>query len=64
MKIADLRLKNTAELNDELSSLLKAYFNLRVQKATQQLQNTSLFKKYRREIARVRTVLSEKGKAI
>ncbi len=61
MKSADLRLKNVAELNDELSALLKAYFNLRIQKATQQLQNTSLFKKYRRDIARVRTVLSEKG---
>lgn len=61
MKNADLRLKNVAELNDELSALLKAYFNLRIQKATQQLQNTSLFKKYRRDIARVRTVLSEKG---
>ena len=47
MKSADLRLKNVAELNDELSALLKAYFNLRIQKATQQLQNTSLFKKYR-----------------
>jgi large subunit ribosomal protein L29 len=61
VKNADLRLKNVAELNDELSALLKAYFNLRIQKATQQLQNTSLFKKYRRDIARVRTVLSEKG---
>lgn len=61
MKSADLRLKNVAELNDELSALLKAYFNLRIQKATQQLQNTSLFKKYRRDIARVRTMLSEKG---
>lgn len=61
MKSADLRLKNVAELNDELSALLKAYFNLRIQKATQQLQNASLFKKYRRDIARVRTVLSEKG---
>jgi large subunit ribosomal protein L29 len=61
VKSADLRLKNVAELNDELSALLKAYFNLRIQKATQQLQNTSLFKKYRRDIARVRTVLSEKG---
>lgn len=63
MKISEIRLKNTAELNHELSALLRAQFNLRVQKATQQLQNTSLLKKYRRDIARIRTVFLEKVKA-
>jgi large subunit ribosomal protein L29 len=41
--------------------LLKAQFGLRMQKATQQLQNTSQLKKVRRDIARVRTVLGQKG---
>ncbi len=43
-------------------SLLKAQFGLRMQLATQQLTNTSQLKKVRRDIARVRTVLTEKAK--
>ncbi|WKZ84916.1 50S ribosomal protein L29 [Ralstonia pickettii] len=61
MKASDLRDKDVAGLNQELSELLKAQFGLRMQKATQQLQNTSQLKKVRRDIARVRTVLGQKG---
>ena len=61
MKASELRGKDAAGLNQELSELLKAQFGLRMQKATQQLQNTSQLKKVRRDIARVRTVLGEKG---
>ncbi|AGH85492.1 MULTISPECIES: 50S ribosomal protein L29 [Ralstonia solanacearum species complex] len=61
MKASELRDKDVAGLNQELSELLKAQFGLRMQKATQQLQNTSQLKKVRRDIARVRTVLGEKG---
>jgi large subunit ribosomal protein L16 len=50
-------------LNKELSELLKAQFSLRMQKATQQLQNTSQLKKVRKDIARVQTVLTEKANA-
>ena len=60
-KAATLRDKDVAGLNQELSELLKAQFGLRMQKATQQLQNTSQLKKVRRDIARVRTVLGQKG---
>jgi len=61
MKASELRDKDVAGLNQELSELLKAQFGLRMQQATQQLQNTSQLKKVRRDIARVRTVLGQKG---
>jgi len=61
MKASELRAKSQPELQQELSSLLKAQFGLRMQKATQQLTNTSQLSKVRRDIARVRTVLAEKA---
>lgn len=63
MKASELRDKDVAGLNQELSELLKAQFGLRMQKATQQLQNTSQLKKVRKDIARVQTVLTEKANA-
>jgi large subunit ribosomal protein L29 len=62
MKATELKVKSPDELQQELNSLLKAQFNLRMQKATQQLTNTSQLTKVRRDIARVRTVLAEKTK--
>jgi large subunit ribosomal protein L29 len=62
MKASDLRGKSPDELRQELASLLKAQFGLRMQKATQQLTNTSQLGKVRRDIARVRTVLAQKAK--
>ncbi len=61
MKASELRGKDAAGLNQELSELLKAQLSLRMQKATQQLQNTSQLKKVRKDIARVQTVLNEKA---
>lgn len=61
MKASELHSKDAAELGKELESLLKAQFGLRMQKATQQLANTSQLRKVRRDIARVRTVLTEKA---
>ncbi|AQR66616.1 50S ribosomal protein L29 [Aquaspirillum sp. LM1] len=61
MKASELRAKSVDELKSELLSLLKAQFGLRMQIATQQLAKTSEFKKVRRDIARVRTVLHEKA---
>jgi len=61
MKASELRSKDAAELGKELESLLKAQFGLRMQKATQQLANTSQIRKVRRDIARVRTLLTEKA---
>lgn len=59
MKASELKGKSNDELQQELQSLLKAQFSLRMQKATQQLSNTSQLKKVRRDIARVRTVLTK-----
>ncbi|MCX5592364.1 50S ribosomal protein L29 [Alcaligenes endophyticus] len=59
MKASELRNKDAAELQKELESLLKAQFNLRMQRATQQLSNTSQMGQVRRDIARVRTVMAE-----
>lgn len=63
MSAKELRAKDAAALNKELQDLLRAHFSLRVQKATQQLQNSSQLRKTRREIARVRTVLAEKARS-
>jgi len=63
MKPSELRAKDSAQLSQELEELLRAQFGLRMQKATQQLTNTSQLKKVRRDIARVRTVLKEKAGA-
>ena len=61
MKASELRAKSPDELYLELTALMKDQFKLRMQKATQQLNNTSQLKKVRRDIARVRTLLAEKS---
>ena len=53
--------KSPAELKDELNALLKEQFGLRMQKATQQLTNTTKLKEVRRGIARVRTLIHQKA---
>ena len=63
MKASELRAKDETALSKELEELLRAQFSLRMQKATQQLTNSSQLKKVRRDIARARTVLREKAKA-
>jgi large subunit ribosomal protein L29 len=60
VKASELRGKSPEQLQQELTALLKAQFGLRMQKATQQLNNTSQLKKVRRDIARVRTVMAER----
>jgi len=61
MKTSELQGKDEVSLKKELNELLKAQFGLRMQVATQQLQNTSQLKKVRRDIARVKTVINQKG---
>ena len=61
MKASELKGKSTEELRQELQSLLRAQFSLRMQKATQQLTNTSQIRKVRRDIARVRTLMNQKA---
>ena len=61
MKASELRNKTTAELRDELQELLKEQFKLRMHKGTGQMSTPSRFKALRREIARIKTVMSELG---
>lgn len=61
MKIQELRDKSVDELNAEVQKALADQFKLRVQKATGQLTQTHLLKQSRRDIARVKTVLSQKA---
>lgn len=60
MTAQELREKSTEELNEELMSLVKEQFNLRMQHATGQLANTGRLKTVRRSVARVKTILKEK----
>ncbi len=62
MKTSELRAKDSAGLQKEVSELLKAHFGLRMQKASQQLNNHSQLGKTRRDIARAKTILAEKTK--
>ena len=63
MKTAELRQKDVAGLEAEVKELQKAHFGLRMQKGTQQLNNTSLLRSTRRSIARAKTILAEKQAA-
>jgi large subunit ribosomal protein L29 len=60
MKASELRGKDIAGLQKEVADLLKAHFGLRMQKATQQLNNHTTLGNTRRDIARAKTVLAEK----
>jgi large subunit ribosomal protein L29 len=57
---ADLRAMTIDQLDDELLKLKKEQFNLRFQKATGQLENTSRVRQVRRDIARIKTVAQQK----
>ena len=61
--VEELKGKTAAELNEDLVALKKELFNLRFQNATNQLDNTSRIKEVRRNIARVKTVITEKSRA-
>ncbi len=63
MKASELRGKDVTGLQKEVSELLKAHFGLRMQRATQQLNNHAALGKTRRDIARAKTVLAEKKRA-
>lgn len=60
MKASELKAKSAEELQTELLSLTKAQFGLRMKVATQQMTNTSEIRKVRRDIARIKTVLTQK----
>lgn len=61
MKVSELKEKSLSELNMELISLLRVQFSLRMQLATQQLSDTSRMKIIRKDIARVKTIMTQKA---
>ncbi len=63
MKATELKEKSVEELNAELLNLLREQFNLRMQHTTGQLEKTDQLKKVRRNIARVKTILTQKADA-
>ena len=63
MNTAELRQKDVAGIKEEIKALQKAHFGLRMQKATQQLNNTGTLRTTSRDIARAKTILAEKQAA-
>lgn len=61
MKASELREKTVEDLNQDLLKLLKEQFNLRLRKATGQMNQSHLLRQVRRDIARVKTVLTNKA---
>ena len=60
MKTADIRAMTLDQIDDEVLKLKKEQFNLRFQRATGQLENTSRVREVRRDIARLKTVARQK----
>jgi len=61
MDATELRGKSPDQLRDALKDLKKEAFNLRFQQATGQMENTSRIRTVKRDVARVNTILNEKG---
>ena len=63
MKASDVRSKTADELKDQLVDLKKEQFNLRFQRATQQLEKPARVKEVRRDVARIKTILGQQNAA-
>ena len=61
MKAADIKTMTVDQIDDEVLKLKKEQFNLRFQRATGQLENTSRVRVVRRDIARVKTLSRQKA---
>ena len=59
MKIADIRAMSPDQMDDAIVNLKKERFNLRFQRATGQLENTSRLREARRDIARIKTIAAQ-----
>jgi len=60
LKPADIRAMSADQMDDEIVKLKKERFNLRFQRATGQLENTSRLREARRDIARIKTIAAQK----
>ena len=61
MNVNEMKSKTVVELRNELKGLLQEQFNLRMQKGMGQLTNFNELRRVRRDIARVKTVMTEKS---
>jgi len=61
MKASELRNKSADELTQDLLGLLKEQFNLRLRKSTGQLNQSHLLRQNKRDIARIKTVMTQKA---
>ncbi len=59
MKIGDIRAMSPDQMDDAVVNLKKERFNLRFQRATGQLENTSRMREARRDIARIKTISAQ-----
>ena len=60
MNVNEMKGKTVVELNDELKSLLQEQFNLRMQKGMGQMTNANELRRVRRDIARIKTIMTQK----
>ncbi len=61
MKVSEMKEKSVDELNEELLNLKREHFNLRMQKGSGQLEQRHRLKEVRRDVARVKTILTQKA---
>ena len=61
MNVNEMKAKTVVELNDELKNLLQEQFNLRMQKGTGQMTNVNELRRVRRDIARIKTIMTQKS---
>jgi len=59
MKVGDIRAMSPDQMDDAILNLKKERFNLRFQRATGQLENTSRLRETRRDIARIKTIAAQ-----
>jgi len=60
MKVADIKAMSPDQMEDAILNLKKERFNLRFQRATGQLENTTRLREARRDIARIKTIAAQK----
>ena len=61
MDVNIMKTKSEVELRDELKNLLQEQFNLRMQKGMGQMTNVNELRRVRRDIARVKTIMTQKS---
>ena len=64
MDVKELRNQDVAQLNEQLITLLKEHFELRMQKSTSQLTDLSKLGKTKKAIAQIKTIINEKSSSV